>query len=63
VPADADDATMEQCRVLVERRLSQVTDRAYEIVDRKDRHDSKFLAGYSRLGQWINQKGNNQHLK
>jgi hypothetical protein len=31
---------MEQCRVLVERRLSQVTDRAYEIVDRKNRHAS-----------------------
>jgi lysophospholipid acyltransferase (LPLAT)-like uncharacterized protein len=36
VPADADDAMMEQCRAMVERRLSQVTERAYEIVDRKD---------------------------
>ncbi|HMA71333.1 MAG TPA: lysophospholipid acyltransferase family protein [Xanthobacteraceae bacterium] len=38
VPADADDAMMEQCRAMLERGLSQVTDRAYEIVDRKDRH-------------------------
>ena len=38
VPPEADDATMEQCRVTVQQRLSQVTDRAYEIVDRKDRH-------------------------
>src|SRR5262250_966466 len=36
VPADADDAMMEQCRGVLERRLSQVTERAYEIVDRKD---------------------------
>jgi len=40
VPVDADDATMEECRVLVEQRLTEVTDRAYEIVDRKDRHAS-----------------------
>jgi lysophospholipid acyltransferase (LPLAT)-like uncharacterized protein len=45
VPPDADDATMEQCRVMVERRLSQATDRAYDIVDRKDRHAGKFPAG------------------
>jgi len=38
VPADADDAMMEQCRVMVEQRLGQVTERAYRIVDRKDRH-------------------------
>ena len=38
VPPDADDAMMEQCRAVLERRLSQVTDRAYEIVDRKDHH-------------------------
>ena len=38
VPADADDAMMERCRIMVEQRLSQVTERAYEIVDRKDRH-------------------------
>ncbi len=38
VPPDADDATMEQCRAMVEKRLGQVTDRAYEIVDGKDRH-------------------------
>ena len=38
VAADADDAMMEQCRTMVERRLVQVTDRAYEIVDRKDHH-------------------------
>jgi lysophospholipid acyltransferase (LPLAT)-like uncharacterized protein len=37
VPRDADHATMEQCRAMVEKRLSQVTDRAYEVVDRKDR--------------------------
>jgi lysophospholipid acyltransferase (LPLAT)-like uncharacterized protein len=38
VPADADDAMMEQCRVMMEQRLGQVTERAYEIVDRKERH-------------------------
>jgi hypothetical protein len=30
---------------MVERRLSQATDRAYDIVDRKDRHAGKFPAG------------------
>jgi lysophospholipid acyltransferase (LPLAT)-like uncharacterized protein len=38
VPPDADDATMERCRATVEKQLSQVTDRAYEIVDLKHRH-------------------------
>jgi lysophospholipid acyltransferase (LPLAT)-like uncharacterized protein len=38
VPPDADQATMEQCRAMVEKRLSQVTDRAYEVVDRKAGH-------------------------
>jgi lysophospholipid acyltransferase (LPLAT)-like uncharacterized protein len=38
VPADADEAIVEQCRALVQQRLGQVTERAYEIVDRKDRH-------------------------
>jgi lysophospholipid acyltransferase (LPLAT)-like uncharacterized protein len=38
VPADADDAMMKQCRAALEQRLGQVTERAYEIVDRKDRH-------------------------
>jgi lysophospholipid acyltransferase (LPLAT)-like uncharacterized protein len=35
VPPDADHAMIEQCRAMVEKRLSQVTDRAYEVVDRK----------------------------
>jgi lysophospholipid acyltransferase (LPLAT)-like uncharacterized protein len=35
VPPDADDAVMEQFRITVERRLTKVTDRAYEIVDGK----------------------------
>jgi lysophospholipid acyltransferase (LPLAT)-like uncharacterized protein len=38
VPADADEAVMEQCRATVQQRLGRVTERAYEIVDRKDRH-------------------------
>jgi lysophospholipid acyltransferase (LPLAT)-like uncharacterized protein len=38
VPADADDAGMEECRAALERGLGKVTERAYEIVDRKDRH-------------------------
>jgi len=38
VPNDADDAMMEQCRTIVERRLNQATARAYAIVDRKDHH-------------------------
>jgi lysophospholipid acyltransferase (LPLAT)-like uncharacterized protein len=38
VPVDADDAMMEQCRAAVQQRLVEVTARAYEIVDRKDRH-------------------------
>jgi hypothetical protein len=42
VPPNADHATMEQCRVMVEKRLSQVTKRAYEVVDRK--------AGYAGVG-------------
>jgi lysophospholipid acyltransferase (LPLAT)-like uncharacterized protein len=41
VPADADDAMMEQCRSMVEQRLSQATERAYEIVDRKDHHAAR----------------------
>jgi lysophospholipid acyltransferase (LPLAT)-like uncharacterized protein len=38
VPPDADDAEMEACRATVERRLAHVTERAYDIVDRKVRH-------------------------
>jgi lysophospholipid acyltransferase (LPLAT)-like uncharacterized protein len=38
VPADADDAMMEQCRITLEQRLAEATARAYEIVDRKERH-------------------------
>jgi lysophospholipid acyltransferase (LPLAT)-like uncharacterized protein len=38
VPTDADEATLEQCRIAVERQLKQITARAYAIVDRKDRH-------------------------
>jgi len=41
VPADADDTMMEQCRAMVEQRLTRTTDRAYEIVDRKDRHAAR----------------------
>jgi lysophospholipid acyltransferase (LPLAT)-like uncharacterized protein len=38
VPPDADHATMEHCRAMVEKRLRQVTDRAYQVVDRKAGH-------------------------
>jgi len=38
VLADADDAMMEQCRVALEQRLGEATERAYEIVDHKERH-------------------------
>ncbi len=38
VPSDADDAMLERCRVDVEHSLQRATGRAYEIVDRKDRH-------------------------
>jgi len=38
VPADADDAMMEQCRAALEQRLAETTARAYAIVDRKERH-------------------------
>jgi lysophospholipid acyltransferase (LPLAT)-like uncharacterized protein len=38
VPADADDAAMEQCRIALEQRLTETTKRAYEIVDRNGRH-------------------------
>lgn len=38
VPSDADDAMLERCRVEVEQGLRRMTERAYEIVDRKDRH-------------------------
>jgi lysophospholipid acyltransferase (LPLAT)-like uncharacterized protein len=40
VPHDADDDTMEQCRLLVEQRLNWVHERAYGIVDRKKSHAS-----------------------
>lgn len=36
VPADADDAALEQCRRQVEAALNQATARAYAIVDRTD---------------------------
>jgi lysophospholipid acyltransferase (LPLAT)-like uncharacterized protein len=38
VPADADNTMMERYRTVVEQRLSQATERAYEIVDRRNRH-------------------------
>jgi lysophospholipid acyltransferase (LPLAT)-like uncharacterized protein len=38
VPAAADDAALEHYRTAVERGLAEATRRAYEIVDRKDRH-------------------------
>jgi hypothetical protein len=38
VPADADEGVMEQCRAMLQQRLAQATERAYAIVDRKDRH-------------------------
>ena len=41
VPADADEAMLETCRVAVEQGLKQVTARAYAIVDRKDLHAGK----------------------
>jgi lysophospholipid acyltransferase (LPLAT)-like uncharacterized protein len=41
VPADADEAMLETCRVAVEQALKQVTARAYAIVDRKDLHAGK----------------------
>jgi len=38
VPPDADDDTLEQCRLLVQQRLDWVHERAYAIVDRKRKH-------------------------
>jgi lysophospholipid acyltransferase (LPLAT)-like uncharacterized protein len=38
VPPDADDATMEQCRLQVQQRLDWVHERAYLLVDGKKRH-------------------------
>jgi lysophospholipid acyltransferase (LPLAT)-like uncharacterized protein len=38
VPADADDAGMESCRATLQSRLGAATERAYDIVDRRDRH-------------------------
>jgi lysophospholipid acyltransferase (LPLAT)-like uncharacterized protein len=35
VPADADEATMENCRIALEQRLAQATARAYAIADRQ----------------------------
>ena len=35
VPADADDAAMEKCRLLIQERLDWVHERGYAIVDRK----------------------------
>jgi lysophospholipid acyltransferase (LPLAT)-like uncharacterized protein len=50
VPPDADDATLEKCRLLVEQRLDWVHERGYEIVDgkkpgRKHTDDRKQNAG------------------
>jgi lysophospholipid acyltransferase (LPLAT)-like uncharacterized protein len=41
VPAQADHVIMEHCREAVERGLTEVTRRAYEIVDHKDRHANR----------------------
>jgi hypothetical protein len=41
VPADADDAAMEQCRLLVQQRLNWVHERGYEIVDCKKHHAAR----------------------
>jgi lysophospholipid acyltransferase (LPLAT)-like uncharacterized protein len=38
VPSDADDATLERCRLLVQQRLNWVHERGYMIVDGKKRH-------------------------
>ena len=38
VPPDADEDTMERCRLLVQQRLIRVHERAYEILDRKGHH-------------------------
>jgi lysophospholipid acyltransferase (LPLAT)-like uncharacterized protein len=38
VPGEADEVGLEKCRAEVEQELKRVTARAYEIVDRKDRH-------------------------
>jgi lysophospholipid acyltransferase (LPLAT)-like uncharacterized protein len=38
VPPDADNDTMERCRLRVQQRLIQAHERAYEILDRKKRH-------------------------
>ena len=38
VPPDADDATLEKCRLLVQQRLNWVHERGYVIVDGKKRH-------------------------
>jgi lysophospholipid acyltransferase (LPLAT)-like uncharacterized protein len=38
VPPDADDATLEKCRLLVQQRLDWVHERGYIIVDGKNRH-------------------------
>jgi len=38
VPPDADDDTMERCRLLVQQRLIRAHERAYEILDRKKHH-------------------------
>ena len=38
VPADADKDVMEQCRVTLQQRLQQTTERAYAIADDRDRH-------------------------
>ena len=38
VPPNADEDMMERCRLLVQQRLVQVHERAYEILDRKRHH-------------------------
>jgi lysophospholipid acyltransferase (LPLAT)-like uncharacterized protein len=58
VPHDADDATMEKCRLLVQQRLDWVHARGYEIVDGKKRVDSARI-GDRHLGD---QHLGDQHL-
>jgi lysophospholipid acyltransferase (LPLAT)-like uncharacterized protein len=61
VPHDADDATLEKCRLQVQQRLDWVHARGYEIVDGKKRVDSapvddQRLDGQPRDGKYIDGK-------
>jgi hypothetical protein len=57
VPHDADDATLEKCRLLVQQRLDWVHTRGYEIVDGKKGATGRRIGDMSPAGQSLGDQG------